>query len=146
VDESVAEAIKAEVQRFRSHKGYTDDLRKEFALAFKRYAPTAGAAHAIGERLMISCKYYPVPQQVHEASEVISASMVPEFTGLLRTPEDSSGDLTDGMTEADLERWRQVAEHGKTKTAQGVAKAILNHHAERLQLPKPIVAEAKAKA
>jgi len=175
-EESATAAIKAEVQRFKSHKGYTEELRKEFALAFRNCAPTADIAHALGERLMISCKFYPVPQQVYEAFEAISASMVPEFGGLghscdicggtgWRISNASGSDvaqrcdcpiekqcepeqprtwvasLDEGMTDADMQRWRSIAEHGSTKAAREVATAIVKRYEERCRHAQ--TAEAK---
>jgi hypothetical protein len=143
-NESAAAAIKAEVQRFKSHKGYTDELRREFALAFKNCAPTAGTAHAIGERLMISCKYYPVPQQVYEAFEAIASSMVPEFPGLEHQANESS--FQEGVfeiwTETDVERHRKLLE-SPMKAAREYAKIMLNRY-EEYRCRNAQAAEAKA--
>jgi hypothetical protein len=144
-NESAAPAIKAEVQRFKSHKGYTDELRKEFALAFKNCAPTAEIAHALGERLMISCKFYPVPQQVYEAFEAISATLVPEFPGIEHTRDEKS--FQEGVfeiwTEADVQRHHALLE-SPMKGAREYAKAMLKRYEVYKSSRQGIAAEAKA--
>jgi hypothetical protein len=119
-------------------------LIEELITAFQEASHTPEHARQLGDWLMrngvprgfdrmrdtASC---PMPGDVHDAAESCVAS-TPIFKGIEKTPYDScEGSLADNLTEADVERWRSMAEHGKTQAARGVAKAILEHHAEGLR-------------
>lgn len=127
-EESIKSAIGQEIKRLGDAlHGFTDEGAKELVKAFRDCANRAEAVHRIGDRLMATSEYFPVPKQVYDASESL-AQVVPEFTGIERTPGDTRGALDDWLTPEDLARWAHVAEHGKTEAARKVAKVILDRH------------------
>jgi hypothetical protein len=127
-EESIKSAIGREIKRLGDAlHGFTDEGAKELVKAFRDCATTAESVHRVGDRLMATCEYFPVPKQVYDASESM-AQTVPEFTGIERTSGDSGGALDDYLTAEQLEKWQHVLEHSENKHARDIARVILDRH------------------
>ena len=122
--------VRSQVLRFRSFPNFPDEAGQLVLIrAFSKACETDEQVRSVADHLENTVHFSPLPADIHEAAEAVANRNRYQSTPTFHdTPGEFYGTLTDGMSEADAERWKQIAENGKTKHSRAVAKAMVDRY------------------